>query len=95
MTGYLPYHLVEWQPDWPASPAEVDEWARSMAQEGMDDPGVLQMIEETRPLTCEKIDQITAEQDEILATDPNVTRFERVAKMRAFRFGAGALRHPR
>jgi hypothetical protein len=86
-TGYLLYHVVEWQPDWPASPAEVDEWARATAAEGMDDPGVLQMIEANRPLTPEKIDQLTAEQDRMLATDPDVTLFERVAKMRAFRFG--------
>ena len=53
----------------------------------MDDPSVLQMIEENRPLTPAKINQIVAEQDALLATDPDVTLFERVAKMRAFRFG--------
>jgi hypothetical protein len=58
-----------------------------VAEEGMDDPSVLQMIEENRPLTPAKINQIVAEQDALLATDPDVTLFERVAKMRAARIG--------
>jgi hypothetical protein len=78
---------VEWQPDWPASEVEVDEWARGVTVEGLDDPGVLQMIRENRPLTAERIERITAEQDELLARDPRVSLFERVAKMRGFRLG--------